>query len=281
MTVRIAHLSDIHFGGEDSIVAQAAIDAVRAFAPDLVVVTGDLTLNGLPEEFEAAQAWLSRLPEPRLVTPGNHDTPYWNLPMRALVPFGRFRRLIGPSEGGAFDGPGLSVRCLNSARGAQPRLDWSKGAINLARLEAVIAQMARTPESLRVFACHHPLVEVVGAPVTGGVHRGAVAAAALNHGGVDLILTGHVHNPFAVVLPYGDHLTYAVGAGTLSLRTRGTPAGLSLLTADQGCVRVTALGWAGAGFETYRTWTLPRRVRPSVPEDSSAIGGTTQAAAVS
>ena len=55
MTIRIAHLSDIHFGGEDVAATEAAIGAVAAFAPTLTVVTGDLTLNGLPREFRAAR----------------------------------------------------------------------------------------------------------------------------------------------------------------------------------------------------------------------------------
>ena len=278
MTIRLAHLSDIHFGGEDRAAVLAALDAVHAFAPDLVVVTGDLTLNGQPAEFEAARAWLSRLPSPLVVTPGNHDTPYWNLPLRALIPFDRFRRHIGPPNIARFDGPGLRVRCLNSARGAQPRLDWSKGAIDLARLMDAVGELAADPAALRVFACHHPLVEVVGAPVTGGVRRGIAAAAALAQGGVDLILTGHVHNPFAVALPYGDQLTYAVGAGTLSVRTRGTPAGLSLIASGADQIDVTALGWTGDAFEAFRHWALPRRRQARDREDSLGRDGTPQAA---
>jgi predicted phosphodiesterase len=50
--------------------------------------------------------------------------------------------------------------------------------------------------------------------------------------GVDLIMTGHVHNPFAVPLPFGDHLTYAVGAGTLSTRLRGVPASFNQITVE-------------------------------------------------
>jgi 3',5'-cyclic AMP phosphodiesterase CpdA len=116
--LRLAHLSDIHFGGEDKAATEAAIDACAAFSPDLVVITGDLTLNGLPREFEAARAWLARLPPPYLVTPGNHDTPYWNIPLRALAPFNRYRRYIGEPDHVFFEKPGLSVHALNSARGA-------------------------------------------------------------------------------------------------------------------------------------------------------------------
>jgi 3',5'-cyclic AMP phosphodiesterase CpdA len=258
MTVRLAHLSDIHFGGEDVAACEAAIDAVAGFAPDLVVVTGDLTLNGLPREFRAAHAWLARFAGPLLVTPGNHDTPYWNLPLRALVPFGRYRRFIGAVSTGV-DLEGVAARAINSARGAQPRLNWSKGAVRLAGIRRVGQDLAAAGSALKVFACHHPLREVEGERVAGGVRRGEAASAILAHAGVDLILTGHLHLPFALPLPHGDGRTYAVGAGTLSRRTRGTPASFSIIEADEAEIRVTAQAWTGSHFEPYRTWGLPRR----------------------
>lgn len=259
MTIRLAHLSDIHFGGENREATQAALAAVEAFAPHLVVVTGDLTLNGMPREFAAARAWLERLSRPQLVTPGNHDTPYLNLPLRALTPFRRYRRYIGPSEQAVFYGPGLSAHAVNSARGFQPRPNWSKGAVNLERIAKVAEEMAAKPEALKVFACHHPLIDLPGMPVTGGVFRGAKAAACLARAGVDLILTGHVHNPFALSLGAGERPSYAIGAGTLSLRTRGTPAGFSLIEAGPDTVHVTALGWTGSAFDPFQVWPLPRR----------------------
>ena len=259
MTIRIAHLSDIHFGGEDVAAAEAAIGAVAAFAPTLTVVTGDLTLNGLPREFRAARAWLERLPQPRLVTPGNHDTPYWNLVLRALTPFDRYRTYVGAPQMVGYEAPGLAARCINSARGAQPRLDWSKGAIKLDPLRAIDWGDATT---LKVFGCHHPLIEIAGAPVTGGVHRGEAAAAILAAADVDLILTGHVHVPFALALPGATSPCYALGAGTLSIRTRGVPAGFSTIVAYPDAFEVTALGWTGQGFDTLKDWRLPRRGAP-------------------
>jgi len=115
LTLRIAHLSDIHFGGELREAAEAAVFAVADLAPTVTAVTGDLTLNGLPREFRAARDWLSRLPGPLVVTPGNHDTPYWNLPLRALTPFRRYRHHIGSAGGEAFDAPGLSLRLTEGA----------------------------------------------------------------------------------------------------------------------------------------------------------------------
>jgi 3',5'-cyclic AMP phosphodiesterase CpdA len=267
VTIRIAHLSDIHFGGEEPEAVEAAIGAVAAFAPDLTVVTGDLTLNGLPREFRAARAWLDRLPRPLVVTPGNHDTPYWNLVLRALVPFNRYRRHIGEPELVGYDAPGLAVRCLNSARGAQPRLDWSKGAIALEPLRNIDWVSDST---LKVFGCHHPLIDLAGAPVTGGVRRGDRAAAVLAAADVDLILTGHVHVPFALALPGATSPCYALGAGTLSIRTRGTPASFSTIVAGSQVFDVVAQGWTGLGFEVLKEWRLPRR---GAPQDIPQLAG--------
>ena len=263
MTVQIAHLSDIHFGGELRAATEAALQKVDEFDPTAIVVTGDLTLNGLPAEFRAAAAWLARLRQPTIVTPGNHDTPYWNLILRALRPFDRYRRYIGPAGSTAFDTQDLSVRSLNSARGAQPRLDWSKGAMALGKLRAI-----EWRGGTRVFVCHHPLVDVQGAPVTGGVRRGARAATLLAEAGVELVLTGHVHVPFALPLTLASEGCYAVGAGTLSVRTRGTPPSFSIITITDSAFEVAVLAWNGDRFESGEAWRLPRRASPAVAESA-------------
>jgi 3',5'-cyclic AMP phosphodiesterase CpdA len=279
VSIRIAHLSDIHFGGEIPDAVEAALEAVAAFRPTVTVVTGDITLNGLPREFRAARAWIDRLPRPVLVTPGNHDTPYWNLPLRALVPFERYRRYIGPARTSRFDAAGLAIRCLNSARGAQPRPNWSKGAISVRRLAAL--DWGPQPEArLKVFACHHPLIDLEGAPVTGGVRRGPRAAAMLVDAGVELVLTGHVHNPFVLPLGRGARACYAVGAGTLSLRLRGAPAGFTTLVADDERIAVESLGWVHGRFQSAEFWTLARGEGRPIDEaqpQSSGEGGAMRA----
>jgi len=271
LTLCIAHVSDVHFGGEDKGAVEAVIAEIEALAPDLTVVTGDLTLNGLPEEFAAARAWLHRLPSPLLMTPGNHDTPYWNLLLRSLVPFDRYERFIGPANSSAYDAPGLSVRTLNSARGAQFRLDWSKGAIDVGRL-SMLGWSGQ--DGLRIFACHHPLMDITDAPVTGHTWGGRAAAAVLAKQKVELVLTGHVHIPFAVPLPDAPWAAYALGAGTLSVRTRGTPPSYSTIVAEPGVFEVSVRGWVDGRFETLQTRRLIRGANagsdPAAPAHSPA-----------
>jgi 3',5'-cyclic AMP phosphodiesterase CpdA len=259
----IAHLSDIHFGGENAPAVEAARAWLAERAPDLIVITGDITSFGAESEFRRAQAWTAELTRPFLITPGNHDTPYAGLVARLTAPFALYERWFGPAAGVRGGQSGMAVAAVNTARGVQLRWNWSKGAIASAQAEDALEVLsAREPGALGIIACHHPLVEMVGGPMTGRVRGGEAAARRFCEGGVDLVLTGHIHVPFAMAYPYGDGRAYAVGAGTLSLRERGAPAGFNLIEADGERIGVTANAWTGSHFEVWRTWSFPRR-RPS------------------
>src|SRR5438309_10122847 len=80
----IAQIADLHVAGPDAPVrrvvdtnanlarALAYIHAMRP-RPDLVVATGDLTDNGLPEEYRLLRGLIDGFEIPLLVIPGNHD----------------------------------------------------------------------------------------------------------------------------------------------------------------------------------------------------------------
>jgi 3',5'-cyclic AMP phosphodiesterase CpdA len=260
VTLRLAHLSDIHFGGENMGAAAAALDWLNAEAIDLVVVSGDLTAAGKPEEFAAARDWLAAVRRPLLVTPGNHDAPYFAVAQRVFTPFRRFARHIGPPERQAHQAPGLAVLGLNTARGAQPRLNWSKGQLSPAQVRAAAAWFAKAPaDAARVLVCHHPLTEMIGGPMTARVWGGTAGAKRLAEAGVDLVLSGHIHAPFVWPYPFADGRTYAAGAGTLSVRERGVPPGFNLVEIERAAIRVAALCWTGSHYEPHRTWSLDRR----------------------
>jgi 3',5'-cyclic AMP phosphodiesterase CpdA len=262
VTIRLAHLSDIHFGGENAAATQAALDLVNREPFDLVVVSGDLTRYGERAEFDAAAAWLSSVERPKLVTPGNHDAPYFAVAERVFSPFRRFEACIGAARTQRHLAQGLAVLGLNTARGAQPRLNWSKGQVAPAQVREALAWFAEAPpEAARILVCHHPLTEMIGGPMTARVWGGEAAGRAFAEGGVDLVLSGHIHAPFLWAYPHGDGRTYAAGAGTLSVRERGVPAGFNLVEIERAAIRIAALAWSGSRYEPHRTWSVDRRCR--------------------
>ncbi len=62
-TTVIAHISDLHCGSRYHIpsLATRVIDELNELAPDIVVVTGDLTDMGFRQEFKQAHRLLSKL----------------------------------------------------------------------------------------------------------------------------------------------------------------------------------------------------------------------------
>lgn len=280
---RLLQFSDVHFGCEHGRAVKAALDHAHAAPPDLILITGDITQKGRPHEFAAAGDWVRALPQPVFVTVGNHDVPYWSLAARLFWPWRAFERAIGhPAHDHEFKSDAVMVRGVTTARGWQARLNWSKGVIDLDQTRRAAEALRNAPiGALRILACHHPLIEMIGAPVTGDVRRGDAAARIFAEAGVDLVLTGHVHVPFAVPIDLSDRQSYAVGCGTLSHRERGVPASFNQIEWDAETVTVTAMAWIDGAFTPHRTWSLPRRqdTRRVETAPDPAVPGELEAAA--
>src|SRR4051794_15727377 len=92
----IAHISDVHFGTVDPRVADALVREINARSPSLLVVSGDLTQRARAGQYKQAAEFLARFNSPRLVVPGNHDIPLFNLLRRFFWPLTRYRRHITP-----------------------------------------------------------------------------------------------------------------------------------------------------------------------------------------
>ena len=258
---RVIQFSDVHFGCEHVHAVAAAVDYARAVPHDLVLITGDITQQGFPREFEAGGAWIRAMPQPVFVTVGNHDVPYWDVAARLFWPWRAFEAATGhPAHDHEFKRDNLMVRGVTTARGWQARPNWSKGVIDLDQTRRAAEALRNAPiGALRILACHHPLIEMIGTPMTGDVKRGDKAALIFAEAGVDLITTGHVHVPFALGIDLSDRCSYAIGCGTLSHRERGAPPSFNRIEWDAREIVVTAVVWTGQRFEDHQTWRLPRR----------------------
>jgi 3',5'-cyclic AMP phosphodiesterase CpdA len=243
--VRIAHVSDIHFGDADPRVLAVAKATLNALAPDVVVATGDITQAGRKREFAAARAWFAEIAAPVIGCPGNHDAPVYALHRRFTTPFARFRALGLAAEWRAPDGA-AEIVTLNTARALQWRLDWSQGAYaprDLARA------LDRRDGGWRVIACHHPPVTPEGAALAVRTRGGAAALTRLERSVRTILLCGHVH---AFTCRTVGGVMLATAPSLASSRERGDGLGFALLDLDRTSWRLTRYIWASDGFEPLR-----------------------------
>ena len=231
--MRLFHVSDVHFGREDT-AAIAWFDAlVKAERPDAVVMTGDLTMRARTREFAAGLAWLQRLGVPVTVEVGNHDLPYFNPFDRFFRPYRRMGAVERMVEQ-PLDLPGVAIVPMVTTARAQWRFNWSKGTVSKGALRRTLALVAAVPNGKLVFvACHHPLIEPE-TRMSAQTHHGAEALAALVAAGADAVLTGHVHDPFDIAHVIDGRTVRMIGAGTLSERTRTTPPSFNEIRIDGG-----------------------------------------------
>jgi 3',5'-cyclic AMP phosphodiesterase CpdA len=225
----IAQLSDVHVGGgryrEELL--RSAIEEVNGVEPDLVVVAGDLTDEGYPDQYPVARRELAALACPNVVrVPGNHDA--------RNVGYLHYEDTFGTRDSRErLDCNGLAV-ALVAVDSSKPDIDEGEiGREHYAWIEEGFAGEA----DLRVFVCHHHLVPVPG---TGRERNQVLDAgdvlALLRRCGVDLVLSGHRHVPY--VWPIAGMLL--VHSGTVStLRTRGFPhPAYNLIRVEEGRISV-------------------------------------------
>jgi 3',5'-cyclic AMP phosphodiesterase CpdA len=250
MTRRIAHISDLHFGRHDQTIVEGLARDLAALAPDLLVVSGDLTQRARRHEFAAARALLDQLALPMLVVPGNHDIPLYNLGRRFIGPLRRYRRYITTVRQPSFCDAELAVVGLDTARA----LVISGGRINADQLAEVRALFQRLPsDCLRIIVTHHPLMAPPDRPMMPLVGRAEAAAACFAETGVDLVLAGHFHDSFTADLkqqyPGLSRSILVVHAGTAtSTRTRAAPNAFNMIEVDGNEIRVGVREWRDGVF---------------------------------
>lgn len=246
----IGHLSDLHFGAEDPAVVAALERDLAAQAPHVIVVSGDLTQRARHAQFRAAAAFLARLPQPKVVVPGNHDVPLWDVLRRFARPLHRFRRHIERAEMPEHVDDEVAIVGVNTARS----LTWSGGRISLAQIEQLRRRLCALPRGgLRVVVTHHEFVPAPGGTVGSQVGRAEHALRALEACEVDVLLAGHLHRGFtadsAAHYPAATRAILVVQVGTAtSWRRRGEANAWNLLATDGDRLELEVRSYDGARF---------------------------------
>jgi 3',5'-cyclic-AMP phosphodiesterase len=228
--MRIVQMSDLHVGEglfrEELL--RAAVAETNELKPDLVVVAGDLTMEGYRGEFERCKQFLHELTCPNVVvTMGNHDAR--NVGYRHFEDYFGARdsvTTVAVAEGRA------KVVAIDSTK---PDLD--EGEVGREHYGWIDAELRAWTEGPRIVVIHHHILAVPG---TGrdvnNLRDAGDFMAILRELEVDLVLSGHRHVPYV----WSISGVRVVHSGTVStLRVRGTmPPSYNVIEIDADQVRI-------------------------------------------
>lgn len=181
----IVQLSDIHVGSqfkEDTF--EQVIEEVNELRPDAVIVTGDLTNEGLSKEYEKCRTLLARLDTKKIISlPGNHD--YRNtgyLLFKKHFPFETVNDLGGD----------VVIVTIGTARP-----DRDEGEVGYRQNLWLERTMKKYENKVKILAMHHHLI---GIPDTGSARVEVIDAGdvlrTILATKVNLVLCGHKHRPW-------------------------------------------------------------------------------------
>ncbi len=203
----IVQLSDIHVGSQfQESIFNKVLQEVNEINPDTVLITGDLTNEGLIKEYEKCKKLVSRFECKKIIAiSGNHD--YRNsgyLAFKKYFPFETINEL----------GSDVVLVTVGTARP-----DRNEGEVGYRQNLWIERTMKKFQDKIKILAMHHHLV---GIPDTGSdrltvIDAGDVLRTILDTN-VELVLCGHKHRPW--IWNFKD--LEIVNAGTAaSDRTRG------------------------------------------------------------
>ena len=195
----LAQITDLHMRKDETPLSgevvtrpyiAAAVDAVNAWAPDALFVTGDLTDIGSPEEYALLRAEFDRLEVPYFLIPGNHDR---RENLRAAFPDHAYIPADGPIQWVIDDHPvrliGLDTVVPGKGHGeiTADSLDW---------LHATLTETDKPT----IIGMHHPPFPtgIVGMDNIMCLNGADMAPVVAKHAHVERIIAGHHHRPIQI-----------------------------------------------------------------------------------
>ncbi|MFQ5476602.1 MAG: metallophosphoesterase family protein [Nitrosopumilus sp.] len=203
----IVQLSDLHVGSQfQADVFETVVKEVNELNPDVIVITGDLTNEGLMKEYEQCKSLLTKFNTKKIITiSGNHD--YRNTGYLLFKKFFPFEAVNELSDDVVLVTVGTA------------RPDRNNGEVGYRQNLWLERTMKKYKDKVKIVAMHHHLIPI---PDTGSdqltvVDAGDVLRAVLDSQ-VDVVLCGHKHRPWA--WNFGKLTVVNAGAVT-SERVRG------------------------------------------------------------
>jgi|GEM_PF-107027 protein-tyrosine-phosphatase/predicted phosphodiesterase len=197
--MRIVHISDVHFGYElRRDMVKKAVKQINELEPDLVILTGDIGLWGIHQEFRDAYETLSDLKADLMAIPGNHDARNDGLKYFKLY-FGKLRKALKLDDY-IIVGVDSSMPDSDDGHIGSEQREWMaekfrKGCVNMLALHHHIVPIPHTGRNMNVLVDAAEVIETLMTHCHGGI-----------------VLAGHRHVPYSTKLLR----THIIHAGTLS-----------------------------------------------------------------
>jgi 3',5'-cyclic AMP phosphodiesterase CpdA len=272
----IVHLSDLHFGRTDEALLTPLASVVAKLEPDLIAVSGDLTQRARTAQFQAARAFLDRLPKPQIVVPGNHDVPLHNVVSRFIGGLDKYRRHITADLEPFYADDEMAVLGINTARS----LTFKSGRINEDQIDRAKARLCPLgPTIIKVIVTHHPVELPDPRAPTERVGRADLVMEMLSACRCDLLLAGHLHvsdaGSVAMQSLVASHHAIVVQAGTAtSTRGRGELTSFNAIRVEPDRIEVQRFEWdeRSSAFEQIGSEHFKRT--PAGWQSSARAGGS-------
>jgi 3',5'-cyclic AMP phosphodiesterase CpdA len=246
----LLQISDPHFGTEQAPVVEALAALVRQQQPGLIVLSGDITQRARPAQFKLARAFMQRLDTPLLAIPGNHDIPLFNLWARLRRPYAGHIAAFGDDLEPVHSTADLLVVCVNTTRFWRHK----HGEVSGLQIERVARLLdGAGAAQLRVVVVHQPVAVTRTEDEVNLLRGHAAALQSWAAAGADVVMGGHIHLPYVMLLHGLARPMWAVQAGTsVSLRVRqGVPNSVNLLRwgadSSPGCCVIEQWDFSAAG----------------------------------
>ncbi len=177
---KFIHISDLHFNRTNNLAIRAFLDFIAAHREAVLLITGDLTQSNLPDQYQNLKEFLDRMPNQKVIIPGNHDIYYFNLYKRFFKPHLRYLEYTNSPIEPDLHLQGVSILGVRTTN----QFKIQSGSVWKSTLQALHNRIkASPPHNKIILLCHHPNVLI----------RKLLKQTNSEFKQVVLILSGHTH----------------------------------------------------------------------------------------
>ncbi len=250
--MKILHLSDLHFGTERPELITCLYEQCKMLAPDIIVISGDLTQRATHSQYRAVMHFLSPFNTAILCVPGNHDISLYNPIERFFYPYAKYRKWVAMHTDSQFIKDDIAIIGINSVT---PYKAMS-GYVTDGQLQKVSKFFAANNVATKIVVMHHNLIAAERHRIINDADKILNAFA---NSGVNFVLAGHIHSSKLELLnkKYIQNKLYIITAGTATSTRTTAPNSFNFITINKNEFSFKVYDYLNGDFTNVRDEVLP------------------------